>query len=751
MKLNAANRTLESTIDAPTTQFQIAASAKAFQILSSAIYTKKEEAIIRELLANAADAHVAAGRADTPIQLHMPTHLEPWLEIKDFGTGLSDAQIYSLYTTYFGSDKTGTNDLIGGFGLGSKSPLCYTDQFSVQSRHGDTIAYWSIFIDDAGLPRVTKTGEEPYVGTPGLTVNIPVDPTDIPAFTRAAANLVPYFQVPVESNTPLPFERKVLATFQTPDAKVLIVKDTPYKQAVVQGSIPYQLDMTFAWENEYYHTRQNNVAYILRNWEFEIHVPIGTYEIATSRESLAYDKKTKADLTQLFKDIANHIVEDFENQVSSATTHIDAISLYQALSTNAKSLHQALKRNGGDTTWYDKPTWNNKSLTDLVLPDGIEVGIVQDKGRGSKTVLRKEQLSSPQHKLPAWRFYTYAIEKLVPFYWMEKSGPFKNFFEDNGNYPAMLFIGDREAIRAWLDDLYGKDVKSMTEVLKPPKAKCGRTSSASQRKASYDNRTYATATTSIHSDAASNSTETASSLLDRLDSGEVVVLAYDKESVSTTFMRTAMERGRLGLTSTDKLVPHTVVYVPIAHNKVRKALIDAGALTHQPNYDDEPIDTSCVAKHKAIVAADLPKEYQSQVARGLIHILTQDSRAYLAGNYGVQDPESETLALLWWIMARYTDAVDQLNGAASALRLVPDHVASGINACETTQKELAERRKSFDAIVAMAKARLNAAELTLNDIVSLLAASWYRGAGVTLLRVQQRLLDTHFTNIEAKS
>lgn len=44
-----------------TREFQIAANAQAFKILSSGLYSNKPRAIIREVCCNAWDAHVAAG------------------------------------------------------------------------------------------------------------------------------------------------------------------------------------------------------------------------------------------------------------------------------------------------------------------------------------------------------------------------------------------------------------------------------------------------------------------------------------------------------------------------------------------------------------------------------------------------------------------------------------------------------------------------------------------------------------------
>ena len=99
--------------------FKIKASPKAFKILSQGIYTDNITPAIRELATNAWDAHVAIGNVETPFEVHLPTVIEPWFSIRDFGVGMNEAEIEKIYTTYFESTKTESNDYVGCLGLGS--------------------------------------------------------------------------------------------------------------------------------------------------------------------------------------------------------------------------------------------------------------------------------------------------------------------------------------------------------------------------------------------------------------------------------------------------------------------------------------------------------------------------------------------------------------------------------------------------------------------------------------------------------
>ena len=137
-------------------EFKIRNSAKAFSILSSGLYANKIRAIVRELSCNAVDSHIAAGRAGTPFDVHLPNDMEQWFAIRDYGTGLDADQVANIYTTYFESTKTGSNDFIGALGLGSKSPFSYTDNFSITAIKNGRKGIYTAFINENGIPSIAQ-------------------------------------------------------------------------------------------------------------------------------------------------------------------------------------------------------------------------------------------------------------------------------------------------------------------------------------------------------------------------------------------------------------------------------------------------------------------------------------------------------------------------------------------------------------------------------------------------------------------
>ena len=109
-------------------KFTIETNGVAFKVLSSSLYEKPIVAIVRELLSNAFDSHIAANNIATPVEIHLPTLEESYFSITDYGTSLTEEEVYSIYTSFFSSTKRDNNNQTGCFGLGSKTPFAYSDK-----------------------------------------------------------------------------------------------------------------------------------------------------------------------------------------------------------------------------------------------------------------------------------------------------------------------------------------------------------------------------------------------------------------------------------------------------------------------------------------------------------------------------------------------------------------------------------------------------------------------------------------------
>lgn len=290
-------------------EFRIRNSAKAFSILSSGLYANKVRAIIREYSCNAVDSHVEAGRADTPFDVHLPTHLEPWFSVRDYGVGLDEQQVRNIFTTYFESTKTETDDLIGGLGLGSKSAFSYTDNFTIVAIKNGMKRVYTAFINDQGVPSIAPMGEEQSSEPNGVEIRFAVENSyDFRKFYNEAQHVYKHFKLrPIVSGeftftNPEYSDRDIIPGVHANDPN-----DRGYGTSyAIMGNIEYPLDVP---EN----MDLGEVAHLLR-CGLTIEFGIGELDIQASREGLSYIPETvaaiKSKLEALNSVLANHIAEE---------------------------------------------------------------------------------------------------------------------------------------------------------------------------------------------------------------------------------------------------------------------------------------------------------------------------------------------------------------------------------------------------------------------------------------------------------
>ena len=291
-------------------EFRIRNSAKAFSILSSGLYANKVRAIIRELSCNAVDSHTAAGKQDTPFDVHLPNALEPWFSIRDYGTGLSHDQVTQIYTTYFESTKTNSNDFIGALGLGSKSPFSYTDNFTVTAIQNGTKGIYSAFINGQGVPSIALMNSEASDEPAGVEVKFGVnDRWDFDKFKQEARTVYTYFKLrPVISGSS-EFKFKDIE-YDTKDIIPGVHSHTESRGAVaVMGNIAYPVDIPQAERG----TAHNDI-YAMLGCGLEMHFAIGELDFQASREGLSYIPETvdaiKRKLEAVNAQLAIHIATE---------------------------------------------------------------------------------------------------------------------------------------------------------------------------------------------------------------------------------------------------------------------------------------------------------------------------------------------------------------------------------------------------------------------------------------------------------
>jgi hypothetical protein len=299
-----------------SSEFTIDFNAKMARILSDKLYSDKVQSIIRELSCNAIDSHVAAGKADVPIHVHLPTVFEPWFSVTDYGVGLDHDGIKSHFTRYGSSTKTNSNLLIGSLGLGCKSPFSYVDAFDVTAIKDGVKRHYSMFKDEEGMPDWALINEGVTNEPNGVTVKMPVKNSDFYDFVNKSKLVFRWFPVkPVITGRDENAEIKQDVEFSGNGWKILEnlgygsdpVFNTPM---ALMGNVAYPLHVASIQNLSPLMTDLLKIPFIL---EFNI----GDLEVSASRESLGYDMRTqrniKDKLTLVMDDVRSTIQASFDS------------------------------------------------------------------------------------------------------------------------------------------------------------------------------------------------------------------------------------------------------------------------------------------------------------------------------------------------------------------------------------------------------------------------------------------------------
>lgn len=311
-------------------KFGFSNSPIIFKILSDSLYSDKEASIIRELSSNAIDAHKAAGTPDIPFEItisesslfYAGSHS---LSIKDKGIGLSEEEVYNIYSVYGNSLKRETNDFIGGFGLGSKSPFAYTETFTVSSIHDGVQKVYTAYIGSDGYPVIAKMYEKKTDEHNGLEVIIPIKRDDISKFSHAVSTQLSYVN-------PRPICTGFAPKWQ--NGKSIYKKnDWEICQNLYRGSWHWYVEIggfyyiigdfsnLFVGATNSFHSMKHDVV---------LHMGIGDIDLSASREAIAYTQKTVEVLKERLKKFS---IEAYQSFVEYAKEHSKFDTYYFATHT----------------------------------------------------------------------------------------------------------------------------------------------------------------------------------------------------------------------------------------------------------------------------------------------------------------------------------------------------------------------------------------------------------------------------------
>ena len=285
-------------------------------LFADKIYSNKERAVIRELACNAHDSHVVAGTTDVPFDVHLPTQLEPWFCIRDYGTGLEDNEIAEIYGAIGVSTKRDTNELIGAFGVGSLSPYSMCDSFTVKSYLNGIVRTYQCMRDEKRQPKVIPLGSAPTDEPNGLEVKLTVN-GKVSEFEEEAGHVFMFW----EGTLPKINNQHVIRKCQEMRDKYVFKGD--------------DFGLTPSWGSMY--ALMGNIAYKIPDSldEFDVDgylkFDLGELEFDTARENLSMTDKTKAALKAKFASVKDSLTKIAIDQIEAEDTPFKKAALAETL------------------------------------------------------------------------------------------------------------------------------------------------------------------------------------------------------------------------------------------------------------------------------------------------------------------------------------------------------------------------------------------------------------------------------------
>lgn len=332
--------------------FEIKASAQSFAVLIDKLYTDPILAIIRELSANAWDAHIDAKNETIQFDIHLPSINEPYFIIRDYGTGISYQKMIDVYRIIFESDKTKSNDTTGCFGLGCKTPLAYTDNYIIESFINGRHYIYNGYIGEDGKPKLAVQIKKGVLSSEpnGLKITIAIKLGDENVWLTKSQSVYRYFQMQpnfIGSVQPIVQLRKC-----TLKKNNWAIYDDHENMVAVMGNIAYPI-------------KSNQIDHKLSSVPIEITFELGSLDITPSRDDLQYTTKTKLHIKNELDKIQKELSKELDKKLGEVKNLWEARIIYLNIQDSLPSYLTDQCVEWNDIVLFPNPNYYSKNMVSL--------------------------------------------------------------------------------------------------------------------------------------------------------------------------------------------------------------------------------------------------------------------------------------------------------------------------------------------------------------------------------------------------
>ncbi|MAH48507.1 hypothetical protein CMI37_21960, partial [Candidatus Pacearchaeota archaeon] len=307
-------------------------------------YSNPSLAVVREISANALDANLEAN-ASRKVEVTVPSQLNPHFVVRDFGGGLSQDDIFGLYSKYGKSTKRDSNNYIGAFGIGKFAPLSYGNNFTVVSYHGGKKISYNVFVNEDDDTKIVKLNEVRSHAPTGLSVEVAIADDDVDTFRDIIKNFFRFF-----SDEEMPKfigvgeDEKFFPDFEVvmeaKDGSWRILEDEQdywarnhHESHAIMGRVHYPLNAQninfqamegFDDSDNQSVKKADNLRELANQDNLYIRFPIGALKLHHSRESLEYNKNTQKEILSVLQSVREDIEAIAKEKLGDAEDLWDA-------------------------------------------------------------------------------------------------------------------------------------------------------------------------------------------------------------------------------------------------------------------------------------------------------------------------------------------------------------------------------------------------------------------------------------------
>ena len=228
------------------------------------------------------------------------------------------------------SDKTDTNSETGCFGIGSKTPLAYADQFNITTYNDGTMTMYALVKSEDGVPELNEFGSWDTEEDNGVEISFSVKEDDFNKFSNRAVEVYKYFNTRPEVSGN--------GDFAYPERKDIISGDTwriskggySDNAVVVMGNVAYPVDL---WQFDY---DSKERAFLHNNAVIE--VPIGDLNVTPSREALEYNEHTLKGISKAINRVMSEIADSIGVRFSKANSWWQAKAIQREIVREIKGI-----------------------------------------------------------------------------------------------------------------------------------------------------------------------------------------------------------------------------------------------------------------------------------------------------------------------------------------------------------------------------------------------------------------------------